>query len=1284
MDVTFRLLDFHIVDELALPLRRGKDNKRFVIQMFGKDARGKSYSLLVKGFTPFFYVKVGDSWDRGARERFMRHIQRLLKSNELHRKYNDWKTGRRVYPEPFKTEGAEEFVQRVWKTQNSYYKDSITECKIIQRKKLYGFDNCKQHKFVLFRFRSTAAFNKFKGLWYESVEDATSRYGRRRRLRTVPFENVETELYEAKLPPLLRYFHISEISPCGWITVKRSKLRDQKSRLTHCDYEYITTHSAVTSLPDKETPVPLTICSFDIEASSSHGDFPQAKKTYEKLAKDIINYWSTHSQEVRTLDAGEREEIFCSALMTAFGFEDGLENINPVYPKVPPSYDHVKDIARRLWTGRMARWSADDILCDDLIDTAKRIERLDIIMKLSLPPLEGDKTTFIGSTFRREGEEEPYLNHCVVLGTCEDIPNADVEEYETEETLLIGWRDLVQREQPDVIIGYNIFGFDWSFLRDRADENDILPEFSCMGRNKGSVCRFEKKVINIASGTHELVYLDMEGRLQIDLYNYFRREVNLASYKLDSVASHFIGDSVGAVEELSGTTTRIRGGNLMGLQVGNFVRFEVIGHSTDEFEGGRKWRVLGVEGAAGTFDVEGCVRPESGQHLRWSLGKDDVGPQDIFRLTNGSAADRATVGKYCIMDCRLVDLLAAKNDILETIRAVADICSIPLSFVVLRGQGIKLLSFIARECRSKGTLMPVVERPWNDGGYEGAICLPPKRGLHQEPVAVVDFASLYPSSMISENISHDSKCTTKEYNLRGELVRSTGDAQYDDLEGYSYVDIEYDRYEWVRTGGSTKKVKVKVGTKICRFAQFPGNKKAIMPSIAQELLAARKATRAKIKYKTLELADGTTRSGIVKTVDDSYTVTTMSLRDGAVETAVCKIPSCQVTSVRDTYDEFMKNVFDKRQLGLKITANSLYGQCGAATSAFCDKDIAASVTATGRKLLVYAKTAIERIYRNRRCLTTHGPVTATAEVVYGDTDSAFFKFHILDSEGSAVAGKTALEMTITLARQAGALVTKFLKLPHDLEYEKTFWPFLLLSKKRYVGTKYEYDPDKGKRSFMGIVLKRRDNAPIVKDIYGGIIDRLLASGGAEEAVVFAKQFLEDIVAGRFPLRKLVISKALRGFYKNRRSIAHAVLADRMAKRDPGNKPAIGSRIPFAYIEIDDKKALQGDRIETPEYIRRNGCHLDYKFYITNQIMKPVTQVFGLVLEDIPAFSRRLRSFKTKLDYVRREHSGDKAKMARKEERLRSGEVKRLVFADALRRAENARAGQRTVESFFCS
>ena len=84
------------------------------------------------------------------------------------------------------------------------------------------------------------------------------------------------------------------------------------------------------------------------------------------------------------------------------------------------------------------------------------------------------------------------------------------------------------------------------------------------------------------------------------------------------------------------------------------------------------------------------------------------------------------------------------------------------------------------------------------------------------------------------------------------------------------------------------------------------------------------------------------------------------------------------------------------------------------------------------------------------------------------------------------------------------IASDFIKPPHYLEYEKTFMPFLLLSKKRYVGILYEHDPNKGKRKEMGIVLKRRDNAPCVKDCYGGIVDILMKQKDVVASIKFLK------------------------------------------------------------------------------------------------------------------------------------------------------------------------------------
>jgi len=124
------------------------------------------------------------------------------------------------------------------------------------------------------------------------------------------------------------------------------------------------------------------------------------------------------------------------------------------------------------------------------------------------------------------------------LNTCSNIPteNTIVETYYTEREVLLAWQRLVQRENPDMVIGYNIFGFDYEFLFRRAEENDCVEEFLKLSRNKEELCctrdnetgkyAIEESSIQLASGQHDLRFIKMNGRLQVDLYNYYRREVN--------------------------------------------------------------------------------------------------------------------------------------------------------------------------------------------------------------------------------------------------------------------------------------------------------------------------------------------------------------------------------------------------------------------------------------------------------------------------------------------------------------------------------------------------------------------------------------------------------------------------------------------------------------------------------------------------------------------------------------------------------------------------------------
>jgi hypothetical protein len=318
-------------------------------------------------------------------------------------------------------------------------------------------------------------------------------------------------------------------------------------------------------------------------------------------------------------------------------------------------------------------------------------------------------------------------------------------------------------------------------------------------------------------------------------------------------------------------------------------------------------------------------------------------------------------------------------------------------------------------------------------------------------------------------------------------------------------------------------------------------------------------------------------------------------------------------------------------------------------------------------------------------LTTanHHFAAGVGQLIVHNTDSVFFTFNLHNMDGQPIRGRDALEITIELAQEAGHLASKFLKPPHDFEYEKTFMPFLLLSKKRYVGMLYELNHERPeKRKEMGIVLKRRDNAPCVKDVYGGIIDTLMREqqlareNNLQMALAFLRQQLQAMVDGRCPMSKLIISKSLRGGYKNPRAIAHAVLANRITEREPGNKPASGDRIQYVYFIPPKAVKLQGDRIETPQYIIDNKLPIDYAHYVSNQIMKPVSQIFERLIEDIIRLDnkpQKLREFKSELAA---------AVAAGTEDKFRTKKVEELIFQPYLRDLSNKKNGNKPLTAFF--
>jgi DNA polymerase elongation subunit (family B) len=766
-----------------------------------------------------------------------------------------------------------------------------------------------------------------------------------------------------------------------------------------------------------------------------------------------------------------------------------------------------------------------------------------------------DEITQIGISFRwNDTLLESESRFVFVNGTCEPSSDPTVQfvECRNEKDLLQKFAECIRRENPDIICGYNTFGFDDGYLADRAEQCRIGLDFGRVPVEQGGKSDFiqtEKKTFEVAAGKFALRYITMPGRMSLDLYLIMRREQNLDSYKLDNIANKFLRDKVSNIVEITGEKTQlyeIHTKNTRGLFAGNLVRFDIITNTSNPYKNGQKFVVKEV------FPKKFIVELPHAQYLfadlnaselkklEWSFAKDDVDHHAIFAAHVGSSADRANIAKYCIQDCDLVLTLIAKLDTLVNARGMADVCRVPVQYTFLRGQGIKIYSAVVYNASKRNQVIMTQDSIDGDASYEGAIVLPPKIGMYlDQPIPVLDFNSLYPSNMIAYNLSPDTLVYVKKFNEDGEKIYQFP-TDIPDTTGFKVDEISYDEKD---SDGNP------VGRVTCGFAQptDDGSNVGLLPQTLDTLLKKRKETR-----KMMEKTD----------------------------------------------DDAQKSVLNGLQLAYKVVANSVYGQCGSRTSPIRNMYVAACTTAVGRQKIYDAKKIIEEEF--------------AGEVIYGDTDSVFIKFQTKSLSESIELGKKAAERITSQCRKA-----------HRIEYEKTLYPFILFCRKRYVGMLYEDNPNATpKRKEMGIALKRRDSAPIVKDIFGGALDILMEERDIRKAQRFVTDKLADVLQNKIELDKFIITKQLGDNYKNPDQLAHVVLASRMKERDPGSAPQVGDRIPFLYVNERKNGKKQGDRIEHLDYVRKNKLTPDAEFYVTNQIQNPVAQMFALALESLEGYKPR--------------------------------------------------------------
>lgn len=134
----------------------------------------------------------------------------------------------------------------------------------------------------------------------------------------------------------------------------------------------------------------------------------------------------------------------------------------------------------------------------------------------------------------------------------------------------------------------------------------------------------------------------------------------------------------------------------------------------------------------------------------------DMPPREIFaRFEEGDPARLGEVADYCIKDTLLPHKLLSKLCILVNLLEMAKATSVPLCFLVERGQQIKVFSKLTKKAAELGFLVPVIyQGTLPEEGYEGATVLEAQSGAYYAPITALDFASLYPSIMMAHNLCY--------------------------------------------------------------------------------------------------------------------------------------------------------------------------------------------------------------------------------------------------------------------------------------------------------------------------------------------------------------------------------------------------------------------------------------------------------------------------------------------------------------------------------------------------
>lgn len=287
-------------------------------------------------------------------------------------------------------------------------------------------------------------------------------------------------------------------------------------------------------------------------------------------------------------------------------------------------------------------------------------------------------------------QNENRKKHLVAIGSLDLIQDVVIHECENEVELLQRFRILVLQYDPDFVVAYNGVNFDNNFIATRATRGHA----------------------SLLKDVDEFWYLS----------RFALRPSRLRELRLTSSG---MGDNLLRYIDMPGRAN-----------LDWFIKLK---------------RDLTSEPA---YNLNHFAKKLCG------MQKDDMDYKEIPILHAGSSTDRARLGKYCVIDSDLLeDINQARTMIVEILQFSA-VFGVLAEWVYFRGQQVRYIAILLKKARSAESVPLLLNRP--HGGfcgegvstYEGATVNQPKVGFYKQPVATLDWMSLYPSIMRAYNLCH--------------------------------------------------------------------------------------------------------------------------------------------------------------------------------------------------------------------------------------------------------------------------------------------------------------------------------------------------------------------------------------------------------------------------------------------------------------------------------------------------------------------------------------------------